>query len=180
MSSFDDLGKEKRRRKYLYPRRNITVTYSDRFLTRAQARTLWQFFLDRGGPYEAFSFFLSGPTATVAAAGINTFEGEYIGVGDGSTVGFDLPGRSVSNETLYHNTIAYENTDYNISGEEGADGCDRINFYEAPAAGHVLTIDFSGILRVRCRFADDTLSYQDFYNIVSRTGVELRGLLNDE
>lgn len=180
ISSFDGMGKEKRRRKFVFPRRNITVTYSDRFLTRAQMRTLWQFYLDRSGPFEAFSFFVAGPTALVAAAGVNTYEGEYIGVGDGSTLSFDLPGRSIGTETIYHDNVEYQSTDYNISGEAGADGVDRVGLLVAPVAGAILKIDFVGVLRIRCRFMDDNFSYQDFYNVVSRAGVELKGLLNDE
>lgn len=181
ISSFDGMGREKRRRKLLYPKRNITVNYSNRFLTRAQVRTLWQFYLDRGGPYEAFSFFVSGPDATVAQSGLNTYEGEYIGVGDGFTTDFDLPGRSIQNETLYVDGVAWNPvTDYNISGEAGADGCDKVGLNQAPSAGAVLTIDFEGVLRVRCRFEGDVFGYQDFYNIVGRTGVRLIGLLNDE
>ena len=180
ISSFDGMGKEKRRRKFVFPRRNVTVPYSDRFLTRAQMRTLWQFYLDRSGPFEAFSFFVAGPTLAAAAAGVNIFEGEYIGVGDGSTLAFDLPGRSISAETIYHDNVEYQTTDYNISGEEGADGVDRVGLLVAPVAGAILKVDFTGVLRIRCRFMDDTFSYLDFHNIVSRAGVELKGLLNDE
>lgn len=180
MSNFDGMGKEKRRRKFLFPRRNVKLTYSDRFLTRAQVRTLWQFYLDRGGAYEAFSFFVTAPPASAAASGLNTFEGEYIGVGDGVTTDFTLPGRSVQNELVYHDNVEYIPSDYTIIPTGGADGADKITFVAAPAAGLVLTIDFTGVLRLRCRFMEDNLSYQDFYNIVARTGLELKGLLNDE
>ncbi len=184
VSSFDGLGKEKRRRKFNFARRNLTISYTDRFLTRAQMRTLWQFYLDRGGMYEAFSVFITGPAATVAAAGVNTYEGEYVGVGDGTTKGFDLPSRYASAITMYYtsggSTLEYSPGQYDFSGEAGADGCDRAGFDIAPVEGSVLSMDFTGQLKVRCRFMDDRMSYQDFYNIVGRTGVELKGLLNDE
>ncbi len=184
ISTFDGLGKEKRRRKFNFARRNLTLSYTDRFLTRAQMRTLWQFYLDRGGSYEAFSVFVTGPTAAVAAAGVNTYEGEYVGVGDGSTLSFDLPSRYAGTTTFYYtsgdSTLQFSPDAYDFSGEAGADGCDRIGFNTPPNEGSVLSMDFTGQLKVRSRFMEDRLSYQDFYNIVARAGIELKGLLNDE
>ncbi len=93
---------------------------------------------------------------------------------------FSLPGRFVQNETVYHDSAPYSDTDYTITQETGEDGADKIVFDDPVDAGFVLTIDFTGILRVKCRFMEDNLSYQDFYNVVSRVGLELKGLLNDE
>ena len=85
MSQFDGKGKEKRRLKFLQIRRNIRVSYEDRFLTRENVTTLWQFFQARNGPFEAFSFFHGSPGKEIDDYELNNFVDEYIGVGDGST-----------------------------------------------------------------------------------------------
>lgn len=184
-SQFDGLGKEKRRLKFLQIRRNIRIRYEDRFLTREKVTTLWQFFQARNGPFEAFSFFHGSPGKAIDDYELNNFVDEYIGVGDGSTTGFDLPCKNIqSNPTVYYRRSgaknSYNPTDYEISGEMGADSADRINFDTAPLAGDVLSIDFRGTLKTRCRFANQVASFQDFYNILGTIGLELKGLLNDE
>ena len=170
-SNFDDQGKEKRRRKWLYPKRDISLVYNNN-ISYIEARTLWQFYLDRHGSYNAFSFFFSES---------DTYEGEYIGTGDGSTVLYDLPGKSTSTRTVYvAGSTMSTGTDYIPSAGVGGDGADIITFLVAPADGDRITLDFSGLLRVTCRFNEDQLSYEQFYLRLTQMGVQLKGLLNDE
>lgn len=168
-SQFDDNGREKRRRKWLYPKRDVSVVHEG--LTKAQIATLYDFYMARSGSYEAFSFFL-----TLS----NTYTGEYVGTGDGSTTGFDLPGNETGGWLIYHNAILVESLNYTIYEGGGADGADRIVFTVAPNSGVAITATFTGKLRIRGRFLEDNMTYETFYDRIVNTGLQIRGLLNDE
>ena len=168
MSSFDDLGVERRKRKWLYPKRTVTLNYNN--ITLTDARTIFQFYIDRSGSYEAFTFFKYET---------ETFTGEYIGTGDGSTVLFNLPCKNSTARTVYVNSVAQtETADYTYSALGGTDGCDEITFVVSPTSGHRIVLDFTGNLKVRCRFKEDNMSFETIYNRFRSFGVELSGLLN--
>ena len=168
ISRFDDLGTEQRKQKWLYPRRVVTLKY--KALSKSEARTLWQFYLERKGSYEAFNWF--HPFS-------DTYEGEYVGTGDGSTTVFNLPSKQASSYTLYVDGVAQtEDTNYTFTSQGGADGADKIEFTAAPSSGQRITWDFTGYLKVRCRFAEDFFSFETFYDTLVNTGVKLQGLLN--
>lgn len=169
ISSFDDLGYETRKQKWLYPRRTITLQYTGH--SKADGLTLWQFYLDRKGAYEAFNYFLGYS---------NTYEGEYVGTGDGSTVIFNLPAKNSSAYTVYKNGVGQSGggVDYTFAAGGGTDGADKITFVAAPAAGDRITYDFTGNLKIRCRFAEDNLDYDTFWDRAVNMGIVLEGLLN--
>ena len=184
ISQFDDEntpGREKRRQKWTVPRRNISIPYTKKFFTAANIDTIWRFFIARGGRYETFSFYLDAPFISASNYGQKDYDGEYVGVGDGATTQYSLPGRSVSNETVYKaGNPMPASGEYWIDPGAGSDEEDLLHFTTAPNEGDRVTIDFTGILKIRCRFMNDAHSIEDFYNILGRTGVELKGLLNDE
>lgn len=165
ISSFDDQGEEQRKQKWLYPRRVINVQH--RYVTKAQGRTIWEFYKARGGAYEAFNFFVDEATAYTA---------EYVGTGDGSATSFNLPCKDISSRTVYINGSPVGAT---IATAAGADGADLIRFGTAPSAGDRITISFTGRLKVHCRFAEDNLSFETLYNRMVNSGVKLQGLLNE-
>jgi len=173
ISQFDDLGEEQRKQKWLYPKRHPRIVYQG--ITKANAATLWQFYLDRKGSYEAFSFFVG--SSTYAA---NTYEGEYVGTGDGSTTVFNLPAKNSSDYTVYVNGVEKSGggVDYTFGEGTGTDGADKITFVAAPAAGDRITYDFTGTLKIRCTFAEDNLDFDSFYDRVANMGLQLKGQLN--
>ena len=174
VSQFNSQGVEKRKKKWLFPKRDITLNYSNN-LSYIEARTIWQFYLNMYGAYEAFSFFFVNS---------DTYENEYISTGNGSDTVYDLPGKSTSARTVYVDgstmTPGGSAYDYTFNADDGADGSDSITFNIAPAAGARITIDFAGLLRVRCRFAEDSLQYEQMYLRLTNIGLSLKGLLNDE
>ncbi len=168
ISRFEDLGDEKRKQKKLYPTRNVALSYKN--LSRVNGRVIWQFFMDRGGSYEAFNFFLNYSDA---------YEGEYISTGNASETTYNLPSKSSSLRTIYLDGVAQETpTDYTITDGAGEDGADRLVFVAAPARGVRITYDFTGKLKIRCRFIDDVFSFEQLYNRILNTGVTFKGLLN--
>jgi hypothetical protein len=265
-SQFDDNGREKRRRKWLYPKRDVSVVHEG--LTKAQIATLYDFYMARSGSYEAFSFFL-----TLS----NTYTGEYVGTGDGTTVSFDLPAVNSATYKLYVSAVeqdedqgiiltesvtqanttltmadgsaaadfsdagvfaagnymvvtdsggreakgwfgtlagtempvmsarggatqnwesvdvafdgddedgytveVYNFRDYALEAGGGADGADKVTFFVAPNDGSQITYDFTGNLKIRGRFLEDNMTYETFYDRIVNTGLQIRGLLNDE
>jgi hypothetical protein len=168
-TQFDDLGVEQRKQKWLYPKRIITLHY--RFITKAEARTLWAFYIARKGSYEAFSFFY--PVS-------NTYTTEYVGTGDGTTLVFNLPCKTASSYTLYVDGVAQTagGTDYTFGALGGADGADKATFVAAPADGARITFSFTGYLKVRARFAEDNMDFETFYDRLINSELKLQGLLN--
>lgn len=266
VSQFDGMGKEKRKRKWAYPKRDVQVQHDA--ITKTHIATLYAFYMARAGSYEAFSLFL-----TLS----NTYAGEYVATGDGTTTAFDLPSRDASDYTLYIGAVeqdedqgiiltdvvtqanttltmadgsaaadfsdagvfatgnyvvvtdaegreargwfgvltgtemavmsarggaaqnwesidvafndddeggytveVYNFRDYALESGAGADGADRVTFSIAPNDGARITYDFTGLLKIRGRFAEDSMTYETFYDRLVFTGLQIRGLLNDE
>lgn len=169
-SNFDDLGEERRKQKWLYPRRNISLKYN--YISQSNIDTLWEFYVARKGSYEAFNLFW--PVS-------NSYTSEYIGTGDDSTVTWNLPSKTASSYTLYKDGVELTGggTDYTFNAAAGADGADSVTLVVAPAAGERLSFSFTGYLKIRCRFMEDKFSYDIFAKALHVSGVELKGLLNE-
>ncbi|GAG01292.1 unnamed protein product [marine sediment metagenome] len=173
MSGFDDLGKEQRKQKWLYPRRLITLRYN--FISKAEVQTLYQFYIARGGAYGAFAFFYPSPRSNDY-----TYITEYVGTGDASETVFSLPALDSGNYTLYVDGDSQTDpADYSFSAASGPDGEDKVTFTSAPPAGARITFTFTGRLKVRARFKDDKLSVEEFMDRLINVGLQLQGLLND-
>lgn len=166
---FDEMGTEQVKRKWLFFKRTIALTYGS--ITKTEANTLRQFYIDRYGNYTAFNWFHHE---------FDTYVKEYVCTGDGVTLVFNLPSKQAQSYSVYiNNALQTETTDYTISSEGGADGADQITFTSAPAAGEYVTFSFAGYLKVHCRFKDATFS-EDFQHKGRRTvNVVLRGILNE-
>lgn len=176
-SKYDDMGEEQRKQKWLYPRRDTILTYKG--LDKDDVEILWEFYIARMGAYAAFNFFLPEPEGNYPS-----YEGEYVGVGDGSTEIFNLPCKTSSGRTVYlDGSSETEGVGYNFTAEGGADGADKIDFSDSsmspPNAGVKITIDFTGILKIRSRFAEDKMDFETLYDRLANTGLELKGLLNE-
>jgi len=170
-NSFDELGAEIRRQKWLYPRRNVIMRCEN--VDKADGVLLWQFYLARKGSFEAFNFFL--PYS-------ETYTQEYVGTGDGSTVLFNLPAKGSSAYTLYVNGNAQTGggTDYTFGGGTGEDGADKVTFTVAPNDGYRIVFSFTGDLKIRCRFKEDVLQHKLSFDRLFGSDIELKGLLNDQ
>ena len=157
------------KQKWLFPRRSFSFRYE--YISLAEARTLWQFFMGRRGRHLPFNVFSPFP---------NDYVGEYVGTGDGATTIFNLPSKLASGYTVYVAGAAKTGggVDYTFAATAGEDGADKITFAIAPLAGQYITIDFTGILKVRGKFGEDTMSFETFYNRLVSTGLTFKGQLN--
>lgn len=169
-SNFEDLGEESRKQKWLYPKRDFKLTYKG--VTEAQVKTHYDFYIARKGAFSAFNFFhhLS-----------RTYTAEYVGTGDGSTLIFNLPSKQAASYTLYVDGVAQTGggTDYTFSSEGGTDGADKVTFVAAPASGERITFTFTGYLKNHCKFAEDRLSFESFFDRIAHLGLGFKGLLNE-
>ena len=164
-------GKEQRRQKSLFPMYDVRVRYHG--LSAADAKTLWEFYMDRKGAYEAFYIY---DLALLADVSFNHTD-QYCGTGDGATDTFDIPGRSTSSQTVYVDGATQSTPgDYSILTGGGESSSDRIQFVAAPAEGEIITCDFTGFLRIRARFKEDRLPRDLFITNLFRYGIELKGL----
>lgn len=159
-------GQEKRRAKFTFPLYDLKVSYDT--LTLAEARTIWQFYKDRSGAYGSFYFYL--PYS-------DTYEGEYVGTGDGVETTFDVPGNGISSYTVKIDGVTQTDTaDYNISDGTGVEGADQVIFTAAPSLGEQITIDFTGYYRFKVRFKEDNLPLEVFYQRLVKFGIDLVGV----
>jgi len=170
ISGFDG-GGEQRRQKQLFPKYNVSVQYDA--LSETDMQTLWDFYMARKGSFEAFYIY---DLALLASIALN-HDGQYVGTGDGATDIFDIPGRSTSSQAVYiDNALQTTPTNYSILTGGGESSSDRIDFVAAPAAGEVITVDFTGYLRIRARFLEDKLPRELFMTSLFRYGIKLKGL----
>lgn len=168
ISIFDD-GNEQRRAKWAVPRYNVSLTYNA--LPASHSLTLWEFYKARKGAWESFYFF-----AGEAEADSRSYQKEYICVSNGSDTVLDLPCRLSTVTALYKNSSVMSTADYTVNTTAGANGEDTLSLASAPASGDVLTCDFDGYLKIKCRFEDDRMSRTLFDRSLYRTGLQLKGL----
>ena len=166
-----DSGNEQRRAKQEFPKYDVVVTYN--ILTKTEMNTLFAFYQARKGPYEAFYIYDLTDVLNVTTT---SYTDQYVATGDGSTATFDIPGRSTGTRTLYVNGIEDSSAVFLVGG--GASSSDRVTPDSIPAEGDILTVDFTGYLRMRVRFESDTgLTKRLFEYIYYQTGgIKLRGL----
>ena len=76
-------------------------------------------------------------------------------------------------------------SNYVFSAAGGPDSEDKVTLVSSSAGGSPvptsterITYDFTGRLKIRCRFADDIFSFENFYDRLCNAGVKLSGLLN--
>lgn len=165
ISPFDNVNgvSEQRRQKSLFPVYDASITYTA--LTLTQVGTLWAFYMARRGAYEAFLLF---DLYVMAHTGL------LVGIGDDTTDIFDIPGASTSSRTLYVDGSAIT-TGFSYLSAGGDGGSDRVDFTTAPALGSIITIDFTGYLRIKCRFEEDRLDRENFTTALFKTGLKLKG-----
>lgn len=168
LTSAFDSGKEQRRRKWLFPKYDITAKFDN--LSSADVDVLWQFFVARKGSYEAFYFYLID-----SAQQTYSYTEEYIGIGDAVIGTFDIPGKDTSAQVIYLDGVA-QGSGYSILVGGGDGNSDRVQFDTVPADGVLVTGDFTGYLRVRCRFKNDVLTKELFEALLYRIGIEMKGL----
>jgi hypothetical protein len=165
ISDFDS-GKEQRRQKNLYAKYDVSLTYPP--LSLANIQILWNFYQARRGTFEAFYFY------TLEEAQWNNC---FVGVGDGVTTTFDIPGKSTASLVIYSGGSIVAEALYSVGTGAGDVSSDNIVFVTAPGANSLITSDFYGYMRIRCRFAEE-LSRQNFTAVLYRTGVKLKGIAN--
>jgi hypothetical protein len=180
VSSFDEEGEENRKQKWLYPKRDVTLKYQS--LSKDDAEVIWEFYLARKGSYNSFSWFESTGLGTY-----RTYSSEYVATGDSTTLTFVLPAKESSGAThdVNLNGSAASTSDYTMSFGGGGDGEDKVTFIGSstgglgpPGSTAQITYDFEGRLKIRCRFAEDVFSFENFYDRLVNSGVKLKGLLN--
>lgn len=161
VTSFDG-GKEQRRRKSVFPCYDVTLAYNA--LKPSDIDALWSFYREMGGAFREFFFFTSFT---------ESHEGLFVGIGDGATTIFDLPGIVDGTVTVYVDGLPGA---YTLLTGGGAEGADRVEFASAPGENAILSCDLTGLHRIRCRFAEDEMTKELFMVRIYRTGLELRGL----
>ena len=162
-----DGSNEQRRQKSVFPKYDVSLHFEN--LTEAEIATLWAFYTARGGNFESFYFYTIPNT--------EVWTGQYIGVGNGSETIFDIPGKSTSDQTIYVAGVPQMlTTDYSILTGGGQASSDRVEFVSAPAAGSVIKCDFTGYLRILCRFKEAEMSRELFEYLLYKASLELRGL----
>lgn len=177
-TNFDGLGKEQRKRKWLYPKRSFELSYS--VITDVELLTLTQFYNDRDGSYNSFTFIFPSTYS-------ETYTNEYVGSGDGSTTIYNMPCVSESRTVYVDGNEQTEAADATSSGNyyileaQGQDGVDSLHLNFTPTSSQRITCDFTGRLAARCRF-DGTIDFnrQKYSFGFNSANTKLKGLLMDE
>lgn len=177
-------GTEQRNRRWRFPRRTFILGYKLMTFSVSQRDAIYEFYQSRSGSYELFWYFdfqerrwidqyvgrgdgitrtfdlpfspLTGITLVEVEA-ILAEDGKYITTEDGDHLigdGFTIVGAPPFD--IYINSVV--TTDYNFSEGTGEASVDQIILYDSPVAGSLITVDFTGYLRIKGRFKDDKLT----------------------
>src|SRR4030043_346475 len=79
-----ETGKEQRRQKWTFPKRDVTLKCT--FLFGVNSNTAWDFYHARKGSYQSFTWFVPIQLA---------YTNEYVGQGDGVTATFTLMAKDI-------------------------------------------------------------------------------------
>lgn len=166
ISTFET-GKELAHQQWRFPKRSINLKYD--VLSASEMKTLWDFYVAQKGSLVPFLFF---DTYTTDESGNPaSYLDEYVGRGNAATTTFDIPGKTTSARTIYLDGIADAGVTYQSGSGDG--GADRVVFNTAPASGKLITVDFTGHIRYKMRFAQDKLSKELFTVRLYKTGIGL-------
>ncbi len=165
-----DSGREQRRQKTLFPKYDVRVSYSS--LSASGISTLWDFYMARKGSLEAFHIY---DMATTLAGAAITHKYQFVGIADGVTATFDIPGKSTSSQSIYIGGDL-QTGNYTILSGGGTSDADRVQFTSAPVDGGIITATFTGALRMRVRFREDKLTRNLFKVKLFSMGIDLKGL----
>lgn len=152
ITKFEGEGAEKRRQKWTVRRRRVQLEYV--FMTQDETRTIWQFWQDRKGAFEPFTFFY--PNADV-------YDREFVGVAKGGEVVLRLPARSLvegSFYTLWRNGNVEDPLNYTIVDHGGVDGEALATLIVGANAGDRFDFTFTGELGMRMRFENNSLDLE--------------------
>lgn len=142
-------GTEGRNRRWRFPKRTFGLTYKMKTFTAAQRDAIYEFFQNRLGIYEPFWYFDLQERKWLD---------QKLGVGDGAEDTFDLPGNGTVT-AVYVDGVATVDFTYSAGTGDPAEGAvDQIIFDAPPADETLLTVDFTGYLRIKGRFKDDKLT----------------------
>lgn len=165
VSQFDS-GKEQRRQKQIQDLYDVVLQYNK--LTLTSVGVLWDFYQSCKGTLESFYFY-------DLTENRRTWVEVYIGIADGITTIYDIPGKNTSSQSIYLDG-SLQGSGYTILTGGGTESADRVQFTTAPASGAIITTSFTGDLRIKCRFKEDELTYKNFVYRLFETGLELYGL----
>jgi hypothetical protein len=119
--------------RFTYPRHSISMNYR---AEGTDADDVLDFFEARAGKFEAFDFidFVS-----------RSWEGFYVGIGDGAEDTWDLPFATGAAVSVYVNGVLKTViTDYTYGAATDPNGRIELIFNRAVGNGRVITIDFTG------------------------------------
>ena len=175
-------GNEQRKKQWSFPKYNVRISYDYDELDIDDMQIIWDFYMEQYGSYSGFYVFDQ-------YVKMNHY-GQFVGIGDdpgddsGTSV-FNIPGRGTydvpGDRALYITSIS-GSTSQRTSNITWGDGtgegnCDQVTFTSNyPETGEIVTVDFYGYLRMRCRFEQDNLSRRTLLGLAFSMGVPLKGL----
>ncbi len=173
ISNFDS-GKEQRRKKYTYPQYDVTLIYNG--ITSTQKDNVLNFFEARQGAYEDFYYYI-GKAEEINHHWTNV----YVAIGNSSSTTFNFPGIVTSDRaTIFVNGTVLSTTNWSMTSTNGANGEDILLFSSnAPSTASIITAEFSGYYRNRCRFKDDEVSITNYDKGIFSIKIDLKGLTPD-
>ena len=157
-----ETGKEQRRRKWAFPKRQVGGINYQR-IDPADFKDIWAFYNARKGAYESFYFYVPEP---------DYWFGEFIGEGDDAEDTFDLCSKSTDEESVVVYVDGVSSSFDFIEGG-GQEGSDRAQLAVVPDVGAIITADFYGKLRLKTRFGVDNLSKEYFDYLMINSEIPL-------
>jgi len=161
---------EQRKAKQVFPKYDVKLKYPDA-ITPSDIQAIFDFYMARKGAYE--SFYIYDKTS-------RNHTKQYVDYGDSTTTIFDIPGKTTSSVSIYIDDVLQVGG-YSIVSGTGTVSSDRVQFNAAPVTGQLITVSFTGYLRIRARFKDDRWSIAHLTQLLYLGGeIEFIGLAAED
>lgn len=161
-------GRESRRLVWQSPRRTVKLYYSGLDVSKASA--LWNFYRDRSGPLQAFSFYF--PRQRV-------YSNEFVGVSDGSNKTIRLPSKDANSYTFKQGSSTVSPSQYTFHQSTGTGVSDYLVLNTAAAGGVKYYWSFTGRLKIKARFSEQGVPFSDIKDISGGATIDIVGLQHE-
>jgi len=162
-------GREVRRQIWSSPRRTIVVYYKR--LTYDQAQSFWEFYRSMDGPLTSFVFFFPEQRA---------YFDESFGTSDGTENIINLPCKGLQTGESFvlrrGNVVLNYPADFTLSLGTGPNGEDQADLDVPGSIGQTYFFSFTGRLKMKGRFEDKPLRFNEEKGLSSDMTVRIIGL----
>jgi len=158
-------GVERRRLIRFGKYRVITLQYQQ--IQFVKVRVIYNFYNAQRGPLTSFKFFFPD---------VSYHFDEYAGYAESGQTTLIMPSKGGTNVILKQDGVVVSEADYIFTPYAGPDGEDRVTLAYGAPAGAKYTLDFTGVLKIKARFDEAPIVFNEIKATFSSLTIVLKQL----